>query len=120
MTQPAAELSPAAPETADPEALSHIHRVVEESRTSFLWAMKLLERRRREAMFAIYCFCREIDDIADDPAPPREKTRRLADWRKEIELLYEGRPRCLTARALAGPVAEFNRSCKKPLAASCQ
>lgn len=98
---------PQVPLAADPEALRHIHEVVEGSNTSFLWAMRLLERPRREAMFAIYCFCREVDDVADDEAPAAEKVKNLEAWREEIELLYAGRPRGLTARGLAGPVAGF-------------
>lgn len=91
----------------DPEVAAHIHRVVAASRTSFYWAMKLLEAPRREAMFAIYCFCREVDDVADDPGPPAEKVANLKHWREEIDLLYQGRPRGLTARGLAGPIADF-------------
>ncbi|MDJ0950709.1 MAG: presqualene diphosphate synthase HpnD [Alphaproteobacteria bacterium] len=91
----------------DQEVRDHIHKVVEESKTSFLWAMKLLKKPRREAMFAIYCYCREIDDVADDPAPPARKIAALAQWREEIEGLFAGHPRSLTARGLAGPVAAY-------------
>ncbi|MEM9683931.1 MAG: presqualene diphosphate synthase HpnD [Pseudomonadota bacterium] len=101
MTQPAN-----IPET-DFEARDHVHRVVEASGTSFLAGMKALPEERREAMFAIYAFCREIDDIADDPAPPSEKIARLSSWRKEIDRLYDGRPEFLTARALARPIAAY-------------
>jgi squalene synthase HpnD len=91
----------------DFEARDHVHRVVEASRTSFMSAMKILPEERREAMFAIYAFCREVDDIADDVAPASEKIARLKTWRTEIDRLYEGRPQFMTARALARPVAAF-------------
>ncbi len=91
----------------DAEARAHIHEVVSASRTSFYWAMKLLEAPRREAMFAVYCFCREVDDVADDPGPPHEKVENLKHWREEIDLLFEGQPRSLTARGLSGPVAAY-------------
>lgn len=89
----------------DFEARDYVHRVVEASGSSFLAGMKSLPEERREAMFAIYAFCREIDDIADDPAPASEKIARLSSWRKEIERLYQGRPEFMTARALARPIA---------------
>lgn len=92
----------------DFEARDHVHRVVEASGTSFMAGMKALPEERREAMFAIYAFCREIDDIADDPAPPSEKIARLTSWRKELERLYQGRPEFLTARALARPIAQYS------------
>jgi hypothetical protein len=36
--------------------------------SSFFWAMQLLSHQRREAMYALYAFCREVDDIADGDA----------------------------------------------------
>ena len=36
--------------------------------TSFYWSMRLLPRAKRDAMYAIYAFCREVDDIADGDA----------------------------------------------------
>ncbi|HTZ34907.1 MAG TPA: squalene/phytoene synthase family protein, partial [Stellaceae bacterium] len=84
-----------------------IRRRVEAAGTSFYWAMRLLPRERREAMYAVYAFCREIDDIADD-WPAAERAAGLATWRDEIEALYGGgRPRHLVARALQQPVARF-------------
>jgi len=79
MTQPAISDIP-----VDREAMAHIRRVVGASKTSFLWAMRLLDKPRREAMYAIYCFCREVDDVADDPAPPAEKVANLAAWPRTI------------------------------------
>jgi phytoene synthase len=59
-------------------------------------------------MYAVYAFCREVDDIADD-APPAEKGPGLEAWRREIAGLYEGgRPRHLVARALAEPIARYD------------
>jgi presqualene diphosphate synthase len=82
------------------EATDHVTAVVRRSGTSFYWAMRLLPRRKREAMYAVYAFCREFDDIADDPGSQREKLRRLADWRVEIERLYSGRPTMPVSYAL--------------------
>jgi phytoene synthase len=52
--------------------------------TSFYWAMRLLPRARRDAMFAVYAYCRIIDDIADSAAPEAEKLAGLAQWRDEV------------------------------------
>jgi len=90
------------------DALNHVRTVTRKSGTSFFWAMRLLPAPRREAMFAIYAFCREIDDVADDDAPAEDKARRLDDWRTEIDRLYTGAPTLPTTRALAGPIAEYD------------
>ena len=101
-----AETAPILDQT-DPEARDHVNRVVAASGTSFMAGMKVLPPPRRAAMFAIYAFCREIDDIADEPAPEADKRRRLDAWRAEIDRLYDGRPEAPTARALLGPVRAF-------------
>jgi phytoene synthase len=102
---------PAHNETAEDAALSaaldHVRRVTRASGTSFFWAMRLLPAPRREAMFAIYAFCREVDDVADEEAPAADKVLRLEDWRAEIDRLYTGAPTFPTTRALARPVAEY-------------
>ena len=75
--------------------------------TSFYLAMRLLPAHRRAAMYAIYAFCRDVDDIADEPAPLAEKTAALAAWREEIAALYAGRPTRPITRALADHVRRY-------------
>jgi len=89
------------------EDAAHVLDVVRASGSSFYGAMRTLPKEQRDAMFAIYAFCREIDDIADDPLPPAEKTAALAEWRSEIERVYAGNPQKPTGRALQQPIARF-------------
>ena len=89
------------------QAIDYVTSVVRASGTSFYWAMRLLPRRKREAMYAVYAFCREVDDIADDPGTPTGKLDRLADWRVEIERLYSGRPTNPVSLALVDPAQRF-------------
>jgi phytoene synthase len=63
--------------------------------------MRLLPEARREAMFAIYAFCREVDDIADSDDPPAAKLAGLARWRAEVDAVYGGRPSQPLAHVLA-------------------
>ncbi len=98
----------AAAPAPDGGELEAIAARVQASGTSFYWAMRLLPAARRNAMYAVYAFCREVDDIADnDDAPLAEKRRALAEWRDEIDALYAGRPRKMISRALLGPVREY-------------
>ncbi|WP_340119271.1 presqualene diphosphate synthase HpnD [Pelagibius sp. 7325] len=89
-------------------AEAHVRSVATRSGSSFLWGMRLLPRPRRAAMYAIYAFCREVDDIADEGGTPEQKQRDLAAWREEIERLYAGRPTCPTTRALLHPIKVYN------------
>lgn len=106
---PSAETHPSdtAPALTETEALAHVQSVVGQSGTSFFWAMRLLPEARRNAMFAVYAFCREVDDIADEPAPMEEKRQGLAGWRAEIDRLYAGTPRYPTGQALLRPVRDY-------------
>ena len=65
----------------DAEATRHVHEVVSRSGSSFTWGMRMLPRERREAMYAIYAFCREVDDVADEGGTRAEKQQQLAAWR---------------------------------------
>jgi phytoene synthase len=81
--------------------------VVVKAKTSFYWAMRLLPAEKRQAMFAVYAFCRVVDDIADGDLPEAAKLRQLQGWREEIERLYVGDARDPIARALIEPVHRF-------------
>ncbi len=63
------------------------------SGSSFYAGMRVLPRPEREAMYAIYAFCRQVDDIADDQGGDRaSRAADLAAWRADIDSLYAGRP----------------------------
>jgi squalene synthase HpnD len=94
-------------EPVDAEARAHVRAVTERSGTSFFWAMRLLPPARREAMFAIYAFCREVDDIADEGGTLQDKRDGLAAWRSEIDRLYAGTPQWPTTRALRSAVRDY-------------
>jgi squalene synthase HpnD len=62
------------------------------SGSSFYAAMRILPRQQREAMFQIYSFCRQVDDIADSEGPRPERLAALQQWRDDIDALYRGQP----------------------------
>ena len=59
--------------------------------SSFYLAMRLMPAEERDAMFAIYAFCRKVDDIADDGVGTRaERHEKLEQWRADLRGLYAG------------------------------
>src|ERR1700752_2476372 len=54
--------------------------------------MRILPTAQREAMFQIYSFCRQVDDIADSDGPREERLAALQQWRDDIDALYRGAP----------------------------
>ncbi len=78
------------------------------SGSSFYAAMRLLPPAERAAMFAVYGFCRMVDDIADEPGPTVEERRALLNaWRADLAALYAGHPPERT-RFLVEPVQRFH------------
>jgi phytoene synthase len=84
------------------EAAAQDQAQAQASGSSFYAGMRVLPKAERAAMFAVYAFCRAVDDIADDIHGPREERRAALDaWRADIESLYAGQ-----APGRAGIVAE--------------
>jgi presqualene diphosphate synthase len=75
--------------------------------SSFYTAMRLLPKERREAMYAVYAFCRAVDDVADDGGPAEMRAAELERWRADIDALYAGRP-AARVRDLVGPVQHYD------------
>ncbi|WP_455373290.1 presqualene diphosphate synthase HpnD [Limibacillus halophilus] len=86
---------------------SRVERIVRDSGSSFFWGMRLLPKAEREAMFALYAYCRRLDDIADGPLPMEEKLAALQRWRLEVAALYGGQPETDIGRELQGALARF-------------
>ena len=61
--------------------------------SSFYMAMRILPKPQREAMFAVYGFCRAVDDIADErgAATAAERLAELERWRADIAAMFAGR-----------------------------
>ena len=76
------------------------------SGSSFYHAMRILPKAQRQAMFEIYSFCRDVDDIADDPGDRSRRRTQLQQWRQDIDAVYDGRPPA-SLRGLAQAVHEF-------------
>lgn len=78
--------------------------------SSFTAAFRLLPRERKEAMEALYAFCREVDDVVDDCSDPTVAGITLAWWRQEIRWLAEGSPQAQhpISRALANAIVSYD------------
>jgi 15-cis-phytoene synthase len=90
-----------------------VSQLTRRSRSNFYYAFLTLPRPRRQALYAVYAFCRTVDDIADlglergvDAAALR---RQLDDWREEIARCYApgGRPEHPIAQRLAVAVRAY-------------
>jgi len=87
--------------------LDAVEGIVRSAGTSFYHGMRVLPPDRRHAMYAIYAFCRLVDDIADEAGSIETKRVALAAWRDNINALYQGRTEGPVTRVLAAAVPRF-------------
>jgi phytoene synthase len=80
------------------------------SGSSFYYSFLFLPKPRREAITALYAFCREVDDIADECTDFQVARTKLNWWRAEIDNLYQGQPQHPVTKALAPAVAAYDLS----------
>ncbi len=85
---PGPESGPESGNAIDACVSSEVEEAVIGAGTSFYWAMRMLPVEKRRAIFAVYAFCRSVDDIADSADAASEKIAALAEWRAEIDRLY--------------------------------
>ena len=62
------------------------------SSTSFYYSFLLLPKEKRQAIFSVYAFCREIDDIVDNSNEPQSAFNKLNWWRQELRRIYNNQP----------------------------
>jgi presqualene diphosphate synthase len=87
--------------------LDAVEAIVRAAGTSFYRGMRVLPPDRRHAMYAIYAFCRIVDDIADETGSLEDKLRGLAGWRDKIAALYRGETEDPVTRVLALAIPRF-------------
>lgn len=99
------------------EDTAYVTALVKHSGTSFYHGMKILPAARRDAMYAIYAFCRVVDDIADEEGRDfATKQAELNEWRARIAELYEGKAEGPIPRALLSVIADYGVAQKDFLA----
>lgn len=73
--------------------MQHSHALTKKSASNLALAFVLLPREKRDAMSALYAFCRAVDDVADEDTVPVEQRRAsLAAWRQDIRRACDGQP----------------------------
>ncbi len=79
------------------------------SRSNFYYAFLTLPRPRRDALYAVYAFCRTVDDVADLGSDPAAQRAGLARWRADVARCFErgATPEHPIARQLQQAVATY-------------
>jgi 15-cis-phytoene synthase len=89
--------------------MQHSRAITKKSASNLALAFVLLPKQKRDAMSALYAFCREVDDVADEDSVPVEKRRaQLAEWRADLKRACEnGSPQFAVNRELQPVIQQF-------------
>ena len=77
------------------------------SGSSFYYSFRFLSPIQRQAITALYAFCREVDDIVDETDDVEQANKELDEWRDEINRLFNGQPTHPVGKALATALENF-------------
>src|SRR6058998_3964038 len=65
--------------------------ITRKSASNLALAFVLLPKPKRDGMSALYAFCREVDDVADEESVPVEQRRaQLPAWRADVRRACDG------------------------------
>jgi phytoene synthase len=92
--------------TLDDAAL--VRMAVVRAKSSFASGMRILPADGRRAIYAVYGFCRQVDDIADSSATVAEKTADLQAWRERLDRIFAGRGEDPLDRELIWAIRRFD------------
>lgn len=81
-----------------------------QSGSSFTVSFIFLSKDKRDAMTALYAFCREVDDVVDECTDYNVAQTKINWWKAEIENLYDGKPQHPVSFALQPVIKEFGLS----------
>jgi phytoene synthase len=78
-----------------------------QSGSSFASSFRLLPKRKREAITAVYAWCRYSDDIADSNKPAAQKRDEMSFWESELERIFAGQATSEIGRSLQLTLQDF-------------
>ncbi|MFW5439978.1 MAG: presqualene diphosphate synthase HpnD [Methylophilaceae bacterium] len=81
-----------------------------QSGSSFTVSFLFLSKHKRDAMTALYAFCREVDDVVDECTDYTVAQTKINWWRSEIENLYDNKPQHPVSFALQPTIKQFGLS----------
>ena len=77
------------------------------SGSSFYSSFMFLPKPKREAITALYAFCRAVDDVVDEVSDLQVAQAKLNWWRDEIKNLYAHQPQHPITKALLTPIQTY-------------
>lgn len=72
--------------------MSKIGKIVKKNNSALYWScLYLFPKAKREAIYAVYAFCKHLDDIVDSSMPTEEKISLMQAWKEELHNIYDNK-----------------------------
>ena len=90
-------------------AMQESRAITRNSASNLALAFIMLPKARRDAMAALYAFCRAVDDVADEDTHPVDQRRsELSAWRSDLQTAFAGgTPAQIVNRELQPTIHQF-------------
>jgi 15-cis-phytoene synthase len=89
-------------------AAAYCKKLTTRSKSNFYYAFLFLPRERREALEAVYAYCRLVDDVVDEEAPVAKKLAGIDHWRRELDAVFgDAQPSNPVSERLRAAVQHF-------------
>ena len=72
------------------EAQAHCTALTKASGSNFYYSFFFLPADRRDAMYTVYAFCKEVDSAVDDAPAGSDPKEAVRTWRAEVAAIYRG------------------------------
>ncbi|WP_218082640.1 phytoene synthase [Anthocerotibacter panamensis] len=89
------------------EAYQSCRQVITHHSTTFYWGTQLFPQPKRQAMWAVYCWCRRTDELVDSQRGQRVTLAILDQWEHQLEKTFAGHPESPEDAALAHAVTLY-------------
>ena len=90
------------------EAQTYCTTITKKSGSNFYYSFLFLPKGRRDALYTVYAFCKEVDNAVDEPPAGSHPQEELMRWRRELTAAYDGKPTLPVTISLARHVRELS------------
>jgi len=91
-----------------PEAYEQCRIITKRAAKIFYWGSLFLPQRKRLATWALYAFCRTIDDAVDNATDISIARGALEEWRERLNNIYAGHPTDIISLAWVDMLQHFD------------
>lgn len=87
--------------------IQYCYQKTKASKSNFSWTFYFIKKESRDALIALYAFCREIDDIVDETLDLEIARKKLYWWKNEVNNLFHATPQHPVTKSLVQFIQKY-------------